>query len=464
MTARALKRINFNHHQGVRTMTMRRHSIHYLFVTAVLAGSIGFTLASAGPASAASPNDFLCYVSGSPQLAAVGASYTNPLEVELSSTACTSPTLDTQAGNTVTFSVVTTAGGPSATFSPSATVTASGGQASVMLSANGVVGTFEVVASSPATASNPAPQNVTYLLTNAGSGPASITAGIGSVQATPVGTAFTLGLAVTVDDAFGNPLSNLAVTFLAPSSGASGTFSTTALHAITVETDGAGVAVAPTFVANQVPGGYVVTASVAGYAPSAAFALVNQASTSFTVTSASPFSLAQGSTKQNVTIIGTGFLSGATATFSNSNVVINSTTFVSPTSLTLNVTTKSSATIGPASVTVVNPGGAMATGTDVVTVESALSAATPAAFSLGFAKHSDVLTVSTENRLKSLAHVLVSRPTIKFVSYADNASLAKNRANSVARFLKSLVGTFHVSFVDVTSSTANTVRVITVRN
>jgi hypothetical protein len=445
-------------------MTMRRHSIHYLFVTAVLVGSIGFTLASAGPASAASPNDFLCYVSGSTQVAAVGASYANPLLVALSSTACSSPTLDTQAGNTVTFSVVTTAGGPSVSFSPSSTATASSGQASVTLSANNVAGNFEVVATSSATASNPSPQSVTFSLTNAGSGPASITAGIGSGQATPVGTVFTLGLAVSVDDASGNPLSNVAVTFVAPTSGASGTFSTNALHAITVETDSAGIAVAPAFVANESAGGYVVTATVAGYAPSAAFALVNLASTTFTVTSVSPFSLAQGLTKQRLTISGTGFLSGAVVTFSDPNIVVNATTFVSATSLDLSVTTASGATIGPTSVTVTNPGGAVATGADVLSVDRAIAAAKPAAFSLGFAKDSDALTASTENRLRSLAHVLVSRATIKFVSYANSTSLAKNRANSVARFLKTLVGTFHVSFVMITSRTANTVRVITVRN
>jgi hypothetical protein len=445
-------------------MTMRRHSLHYMNVIAVLAGSIGFTLAGAGPASAASPNDFLCYVSGSSQVAAVGASYTNPLAVELSSTACASPTPDTQAGLTVLFSVVTTAGGPSVSFSTSSTVTASGGQASVMVSANGVVGTFQVVATSSATTSNPAPQSVTFSLTNAGSGPASITAGLGGFQATPVGTSFTLGLAVTVDDAFGNPVANAPVTFVAPSTGASGTFATTALHAITVETDSAGVAVAPTFVANGQTGGYVVRASVAGYAPSAAFALVNQASTFFTVTSASPFTLAQGSTKQNVTITGTGFLSGAEVEFSNPNIVVNSTTFVSSTSLEVNVTISSAATTGPASVTVMNPGGAIATGTDVATVGNAHSEAKPAAFSLGFTKNSDVLSASTENRLTTFAKMLVSRPTIKFVSYADNSSLAKNRANKVARFLKTLVGTFHVSIDEVTSSTTNTVRVITVLN
>jgi hypothetical protein len=51
------------------------------------------------------------------------------------------------------------------------------------------------------------------------------------------------------------------------------------------------------------------------------------------------------------------------------------------------------------------------------------------------------------------------------VGYApNNAALAKNRASNVARFLKSLVGTYHLSFIEVTTSSSNSVRVITTLN
>jgi hypothetical protein len=444
-------------------MRNRRHLIHCLVAFTVLAGSMGLA-AVATPAGAATPNDFLCYVAGSSQASVSGTAFANPLQVELSSTACASPTLDMAAGLTVSYSVVTTTGGPSATFTPSSVVAASNGLASVMVTAKGVAGAFTVAATSAATASNPAAQSVTFSLTNAGTGPATITAGLGAFQSTSVGSAFTLNLAVTVDDAFNNPVANALVTFLAPSSGASGTFASTALPAITVLTDGVGIAVAPSFVANETPGGYVVKASVAGYAPSAAFAMVNEASTSLVVTSAAPSSLAQGATKQNVMVTGSGFLSGATATFSNSEILVNSTTFVSSSLLEVNVTISSNATTGPASVSVVIPEGSTITGVDVFSVENARAALKPAAFSLSFMRGSAALSASDQSRLKSYALRLASRATIRFVGYADNVLLAMNRANNVARFVKSLVGTFHLSFIEVTTSSSNSVRVITTLN
>ena len=139
-------------------------------------------------------------------------------------------------------------------------------------------------------------------------------------------------------------------------------------------------------------------------------------------------------------------------------------TLLSSTSLEANVTIKSDAKTGPVSVTVVDPGGSTATGTDVFNVDSALAAARPAAFSLGFANNSAVVSAGDESRLRAYAHRLANRATIRFVGYANNVSLAKNRASNVARFLKSLVGTFHLSFVEVTSSSTNAVRVTTVLN
>src|ERR1039458_1541185 len=79
--------------QGVATMRNRRHLIHRLVAFTVLAGSIGLA-AVASPVGAATPNDFLCYVAGSSQVSALGTAFANPMQVELSSTACASPTLD----------------------------------------------------------------------------------------------------------------------------------------------------------------------------------------------------------------------------------------------------------------------------------------------------------------------------------------------------------------------------------
>src|SRR5207247_358842 len=62
-------------------------------------------------------------------------------------------------------------------------------------------------------------------------------------------------------------------TFVAASSGASGTFG--GLSSVTVTTDASWVATAPTFTANTIAGSYTITASVAGVATPADFLLTN---------------------------------------------------------------------------------------------------------------------------------------------------------------------------------------------
>ena len=87
-----------------------------------------------------------------------------------------------------------------------------------------------------------------------------------------------------------------------------------------------------------------------------------------TVTSASPISLARGSVSKTVTITGTGFVSGATASFSGTYVQVNSTTFVNSTTLTLNVTVHGVAATGARNVIVTNPGSSPGTCTGCFTV------------------------------------------------------------------------------------------------
>jgi hypothetical protein len=77
-----------------------------------------------------------------------------------------------------------------------------------------------------------------------------------------------------------------------------------------------------------------------------------------TLTGVSPSSRGQGATNQNLTLTGTGFLSGAVATFSGTGITVNSTTFVSSTTLTVNVDIAPNASTSSArNVTVTNPGG-----------------------------------------------------------------------------------------------------------
>lgn len=74
---------------------------------------------------------------------------------------------------------------------------------------------------------------------------------------------------------------------------------------------------------------------------------------SVTVTSVSPTDANQGDTL-NVTINGVGFIAGAQAGF-GAGVAVNSTTFVSATQLTANITVSAAAAAGARDVTVVNP-------------------------------------------------------------------------------------------------------------
>ncbi|MGI8856897.1 MAG: beta strand repeat-containing protein [Thermomicrobiales bacterium] len=101
---------------------------------------------------------------------------------------------------------------------------------------------------------------------------ASVTANPGTTpQSAKVGSAYAAPLAVTVRDAFGNPVGGASVLFAAPTSGASGAFTGSA----TVTTNPSGMATAPAFTANTTAGAYTVTATVTGAATTATFAMTN---------------------------------------------------------------------------------------------------------------------------------------------------------------------------------------------
>ena len=85
----------------------------------------------------------------------------------------------------------------------------------------------------------------------------------GTPQSTTIKAAFATALQAKVTESTTNPVSGAAVTFTAPSSGASGTFPGNTTTA-TVNTDLNGFATAPTFTANGTAGGYLVVASAAG--------------------------------------------------------------------------------------------------------------------------------------------------------------------------------------------------------
>jgi hypothetical protein len=213
---------------------------------------------------------------GNDQSAKVGAQFAQPLTVNVLDSYG-----DAISGATVTFTVVTN-NGANATFvgggaSATAQTGESGTATSPALIAGTSVGSFTVMASVSGV-TTPS----TFTLTDVASAPYAITAGAGSSQNTELGTDFAVPLAVTVTDSNGNAIAGATVTFSAPTNGASGVFAGAGASAIAL-TNSSGVAVAPDFSANEVPGGYIATARVAGLSSEATFGLVNTARTTASV-------------------------------------------------------------------------------------------------------------------------------------------------------------------------------------
>jgi len=168
---------------------------------------------------------------------------------------------------------------------------------------------IDIAVAVPAAASNPTGTNAATA--SGGGASASATSGTVSIpvvqvpatmgansgttpQSVAVNTAVANPLSVTVQDAAGNPVPGVSVTFTAPASGASGTFSDST-NTITVTTNAAGVASAGSFTANTVNGGpYTVTATATGLS-SVNFDLTNTAGTATHVAVTAPGTAISGS-------------------------------------------------------------------------------------------------------------------------------------------------------------------------
>jgi hypothetical protein len=109
----------------------------------------------------------------------------------------------------------------------------------------------------------------------------------GGGQSTTVNTAFTNPLVVTVNDAGGAPVSGVSVTFAAPGTGASGSFT----GGVNGTTDSNGQ-VSKTFTANTTAGAYSVTATATGVSGTSTFSETNTADV------ANHFAVTVGSTTQ----------------------------------------------------------------------------------------------------------------------------------------------------------------------
>jgi len=204
---------------------------------------------------------------GTPQSATVNTAFANRL----------SATVKNSAGNPASGVLVTftapSGSGASGTFAGgvnTATTNTSGVATSAGFTANSTAGSYTVTATVPGATSAAG-----FALTNTAVKPASISPTGGTPQSATVNTAFTSPLSATVKDSSGNPISGVVVTFSAPVSGASGTFAGGVNKATT---NASGTAASPTFTANATAGSYTVSATVAGIATPANFALTNNAS------------------------------------------------------------------------------------------------------------------------------------------------------------------------------------------
>ncbi len=273
----------------------------------------------------AGPPATILATAGTPQSAAVTAAFATNLAATVTDSGG-----NPISGATVTFTAPssgasgTFAGGTNGGTTVTATTGATGVATASVFTANSTIGSYTVTAAVTGVSTK-----ASFSLTNTAGPAASITATAGTPQSATVSAAFSTALQATVKDAGGNPVTGATVTFKAPSTGASGTFTggTNGGATITATTNSSGVATAATFTANTVAGSYTVTASVTGVTATASFSMTNTAGAAASVT-------ATAGTPQSATI-GTAFATNLAATVKDAdgNLVSGATvTFTSPSS------------------------------------------------------------------------------------------------------------------------------------
>jgi len=352
------------------TFTANGTSGSYIVTASVsgVSGSASFALTNTAGTPAS-----ITATAGTPQSAIINTAFGSALQVTVKDSG-NNPI----SGVTVTFAVP--ASGASATFASgnTAVTNASGVATSSTLTANSTAGSYSVTASVSGV-TTPA----SFALTNTAGAAASVTATAGTPQSAPINTAFASTLQVTVKDAGNNPVSGVTVTFVAPASGASGSFASGVTTAVT---NSSGVATSRVFTANGTSGSYAVTASVSGVTTPASFALTNTVGTpaSITATAGTPQSAvintAFGSALQvtvkdagnnpvsGITVTFAVPGSGASATFVSGNTAVTNASGVATSSaITANSTTGSysvtasvSGVTTPASFTLTNTSGSAA--------------------------------------------------------------------------------------------------------
>ncbi len=132
-----------------------------------------------------------------------------------------------------------------------------------------------------------------FQLTVLAGSPATIGVSSGSGQTATVGTGFAAVLQALFKDGGGNAAPKASVTFTAPSTGASATFSN-GLATYTTTTNPSGIATSLAFSANNTFGSYSVNAAVSGVGAPASFSLTNFAPPALTITETATGAFVQG--------------------------------------------------------------------------------------------------------------------------------------------------------------------------
>ena len=201
-------------------------------------------------------------VSGNNQTAEVDTQFGAPLVVRVKDAFD-----NLTPGATVTFAAPASGAGAGFVSGNTAVADAAGVATSSAVKANTIAGSYAVSASSGA-------GSASFSLTNRSGAAAAISVAEGSPQSAAVGSTFSTVLKALAGDKFGNPVSGVTITFIAPSgNGAGGSFAG-GVNSANAVSNSSGIATAPLFTANTVTGTYAVTASSSGLG-SASFQLTN---------------------------------------------------------------------------------------------------------------------------------------------------------------------------------------------
>lgn len=185
------------------------------------------------------------------------------------------------------------------------------------------------------------PNSLLHAVGSAFLGGKKIQAVAGVSQSAPEATTFPQQIEAQLLDSSGLPVAGVAVTFAAPSSGASAAFNGSS--SVTVVTDANGLALAPMATANTHSGSYVVVASTAG-ASSVAFGLTN--------TPVAPFRIAATAGTPQSALVNSSFTQSLQATVTDAyanpvgGVAVTFTTPSTGASATFNGATTATVTTG----------------------------------------------------------------------------------------------------------------------